>query len=100
MTSVLKWNDLEYKREYYRNYYHRNKVLKNNRKNVDWNDPEAVRKYHAEFYQEKKEKHGTFICEVCRCEVVDSKRHNSSKKHKDALVVLEKLRLMNNVISQ
>lgn len=61
-TNVLKWNDQEYKREYFRNYYHRTKVLKNNRKYIDWNDPEAVKKYHQELYLERKEQKGhTFV---------------------------------------
>jgi hypothetical protein len=95
-TNVLKWNDQEYKREYFRNYYHKTKVLQNNRKYIDWEDPDAVKKYHQELYLEKKEKDGTYICEVCRCEVmkINEHKHIHSKKHRDALKVLEKLTRM------
>lgn len=87
----LKWSDPEYKREYFRKYYHANKVLKNNRKNIDWEDPEAVKKYYQDRWIENKQE---YVCEICRCTTYNKKKHENTQRHKNGLKVFEKLKFI------
>lgn len=95
-TQYLKWNDPEYKRQYFRNYYHLHKTTKNIRRDIDWNDTDARKEYRKMMYNEQKEKLGKYFCETCRCEVnkINEHRHQQSQRHKNALVLLEKLKLL------
>lgn len=93
--TIKRWQDPEYKREYFRNYYHQHKVKKNMTRDIDWTDTEAVKQFKREYYHEKKENLGKYVCEVCRIEVntIHKHRHEATQRHKNAIVLLEKLAL-------
>lgn len=91
-TKFLKWNDAEYKRNYYKEYYHKNKNLKNKPRVVEtenWTkDPDKVKEYLKEYKRTKgNEKE---ICSVCQVEHTINNRylHRKTKIHLNALKLL------------
>lgn len=98
-TQYLKWQDQEYKREQFRKYYHLHKVKKNTSRDIDWTDEEAVKQFKRDYYHEKKENLGKYICDLCRVEVntIHKNRHEATQRHKNAIVLLEKISLKNQL---
>ena len=87
-----KWQDPEYKRNYFKEYYHKNKTLKNKPRVVErenWTkDPELRMEYLKNYKNTKgKEK---YICEVCQMEVTKNNKffHLRTKIHTNALKIL------------
>jgi hypothetical protein len=91
LSKYKKWDDPNYIKEYYRNYYHQNKNLKNKEKvGVEgWTkDAEMRREYFRKYKQSKGNE--KFECEVCKCLITMNSKsnHKKTKVHKNALLLL------------
>jgi hypothetical protein len=63
--KVKKWSDPEYKKKYFREYYHKKKDLKGR---TGWtNDPEKVREYHKHYNATRNQE--LVECPLCKVEV-------------------------------
>lgn len=89
-----KWEDPDYKKQYFRNYYHRNKNLKNKDRIIDvenWTKDPQLRKEYFKRYKETKGSE-PFECEVCKCMITmnNKSNHRKTKVHLNAVKLLSK----------
>lgn len=84
----------EYFKNYFQEKVKKNKDVVIEKKNIDWNNIEEKRKYYLDYYHKNRQKYikEQRTCEYCMCLITDRYHHNKTKKHQQAVMIHERLK--------